>query len=164
MLKMNLRSSKEPAVVAGVYPPGGWTPYPGGMYTYKCIGDGNCFWRAAAVQMHGDQDQYVRVRRAVVNYVNKTPDLQLEGLPLKDARVASGFPTLDAWMEATLTDSYFGGFVEAALLAKCFTYRVEIYLHPTPYGAPQVVFCPEGRLALRFHFQHSHYDAVFVKI
>lgn len=160
----SLRSSKEPAVVAGVYPPGGWTPYPRGFYGYRCLGDGNCFWRAAAVQMYGDQEQYVRVRREVVDYVKSTPGLELEGLPLALALEASGFPSLDAWVDATLTDCYFGGFVEAALLAKCFDYRVEIFLELIPIPPSDLVFNPDGRMALRFHFRNVHYDALFVSL
>lgn len=160
----SLRSSKEPAVVAGVYPPGAWTPYAGGFYGYGCLGDGNCFWRAAAVQMYGDQEQYVRVRRAVVEYVKRTPDLELEGLPLPLALEASGFESVDAWIEATLTDRYFGGFVEAALLATCFDYRVEVFTSSVPTTPCDQVFNPNGRLALRFHFRSQHYDALFVRL
>lgn len=159
-----LRSVKEPAVVAGVHPPGGWTPYANGFYGYRCLGDGNCFWRAAAVQLYGDQEQYVRVRRVVVNYVKKTPDLELEGLPLPLALEASGFESVDAWIDATLTDRYFGGFVEAALLAKCFNYRVEVFVGVVPVLPCDMVFNPDGHLALRFHFRAAHYDALFVNL
>ena len=159
-----LRSSKEPAVVAGVYPPGDWTPYDNGFYGYRCLGDGNCFWRAAAVQMYGNQEQYVRVRRAVVDYVKKTPELELEGLPLSLALEASGFASVHAWIDATLTDRYFGGFVEAALLAMCFDYRVEIFLGLVPTSPCDQVVNPAGRLALRFHFRSQHYDALFVAL
>jgi hypothetical protein len=159
-----LRSSKNPAVVAGVYPPGGWTPFPHGIYGYRCIGDGNCFWRAAAVQMYGDQEHYIRIRKAVVAYVKTTKDVELEGLPLPLALEASGFASVDAWVEATLTDRYFGGFVEAALLAKCYNYRVEIFFGTVPKTPSDMVFNPDGKLALRFHFRGEHYDALFVSL
>jgi hypothetical protein len=113
--------------------------------------------------MYGDQEQYVRVRRAVVDYVKRTPDLELEGLPLPLALEASGFASVDAWIDATLTDRYFGGFVEAALLAMCFSYRVEVYFH-MPQRTPSVVFHTDGLLALRFYYHDDHYDAVFVKL
>lgn len=161
---MHLRSSKTPAVVAGVYPLGKWTQYEQGLYGYACKGDGNCFWRTSAVQMYGDQEQYVRVRRSVVAYVKSHPDTMLEGLPLKDALQASGFDSVDAWMDATLTDAYFGGFVEAALLALCFNYRVEVFTGKTPKPPATLVFNPDAKLALRFHYHNSHYDALFFVI
>ena len=159
-----LRSTREPPVVAGVHPPGGWTPYPGGFHGYRCLGDGNCFWRAAAVQMHGDQDLYVRVRREVVDYVQRTPGIEIEGLPLVLALEASGFASVQAWVDATLTDRYFGGFIEAALLAKCLNYRVEIFFGTVPKTPSDMVFNPDGKLALRFHFRGEHYDALFVTL
>jgi len=159
-----LRSTRRPLVVAGVHPPGGWVPYSKGVYVYKCKGDGNCFWRAAAVQMYGDQDTYIRVRREVVAYVKRTPDLHIQDLPLALALEASGFASLDEWIEATLTDSYFGGFIEAALLALCYNYRVEVVTGAVPSLPATQVFNPDGKLALRFYFNRAHYDAIFVTI
>jgi hypothetical protein len=164
MAPYTLRTSNEPPVVVGVHPPGNWTPYPRGVYGYRCIGDGNCFWRAAAVQIYGDQAMYVRVRREVVAFVQRTPHLEWDGLPLAVALEASGFASIDAWVTATLTDRYFGGYIEAALLALCFNYRVEIFVDRIPTLPSNQVFNPDGKLALRFHFRDDHYDAVFVAL
>jgi hypothetical protein len=161
---MELRSTTKPLVIAGKYPSGGWTPYYHGFYGYSCIGDGNCFWRAAAVQLYGDQEQYEVVRKKIVDYVKNTSNIEIEGLSLPLALEASGFPSVDAWFEATLTDGYFGGFVEAALLAKCFDVRVEIYTGTVPSIPTQQIFNPYANLALRLHFRNNHYDALFVHL
>lgn len=154
----------NPIVIAGQSPVGGWTPYSHGFYGYSCIGDGNCFWRAAAVQLYGDQEKYELVRKKVVEYVKSTPTIDLEGLPLPLALEASGFSSVEEWIEATLTDGYFGGFVEAALLAKCTEFRVEVYMGAVPKIPSDQIFNPQGKLALRFHFRNNHYDALFVHL
>lgn len=157
---MKTRSMGSFRVVPGVYPEGGWIPFSSGLYGYACIGDGNCFWRAAAVQVHGTQDRYIDMRHRVFQYVRDHPDLELEGLPLALAVEASGYPSVEAWMSATVSDGEFAGFVEAALLARCYGYRIEIYVDAVP-TTPNQVFNPQGNLCLRFHFRHSHYNALF---
>ncbi len=149
------------AVVPGVRPAGHWTWYARGLIGYACAGDGNCFWRAAAVQIHGDQDRYVRVRRDVYTYVKTHPDVCIHGLPIALAIQAAGFADLDDWFEETMTDGTHGGFVEAVLLSQCFGYRVEVYLGVVPAEPTQIVN-PDGVLCLRFHFYKTHYNALFV--
>lgn len=150
-------------VVPGVYPPGGWVPYADGLFGYQCLGDGNCFWRAAGVQMYGDQEQYGTVRRQVYDHVKAHPELELDGLPLTVAVEASGYGSMEHWLASLLTDGEFGGFLEAALLSSICNYRVEIYLSLVPKD-PTNVLNPKGTRCLRFHFRHSHYDALFITL
>lgn len=146
-------------VVVGVRPAGGWVPYGNGLYGYACDGDGNCFWRAAAVQLYGEQDAYARVRTEVAAYVRAHAAMDIEGLPLAAACEASGYASVDAWVAALLTDREFGGYLEAAVAARCYGLQVEVYL-AVP-GAPSQVFNAGRDECLRFHFHAGHYDALF---
>lgn len=151
-------------VVVGQCPEGDWVPYAHGLYGYVCLGDGNCFWRAAAVQVYGDQNAYDRVRTTLVSYVDAHPALTVEGLPLELIVQASGFDSVQAWREDTLTDGVFGGFLEAALLAMCFECCVEVYTGVVPQRPCQHIFYPHGTYALRFHFHNNHYNALFYQV
>jgi hypothetical protein len=166
MKKPTLSSLLPPRVapvVIGKTPPGEWTSYPSlDLYGYACIGDGNCFWRAAAVQLYGSQAAYPHVRRTLQTYVHRHPTLTIGEVPLAVLLEASGFGTLDAWETATTTDRTFGGYLEAALLAECYTVRVELYTGSPPSLADGHVFRPNEPTCLRFYFHDHHYDALFV--
>ena len=54
---------------------------PAAAHEVICVGDGNCFFRAVALQVFGTQDQHPKVRRDVVAYMRSNSTSVIEWVP-----------------------------------------------------------------------------------
>ena len=54
---------------------------PAAAHEVICVGDGNCFFRAVALQVFGTQDQHPKVRRDVVAYMRANSTSFIEWVP-----------------------------------------------------------------------------------
>lgn len=89
------------------------------------VGDGNCFFRAIARQVHGDPSLYAQVRGEICDCMAARPELL--GWLLQ-VQPDTGAWAIADYVENMRTEGTFGGLEEALYAQLCYSRNVNIYV------------------------------------
>jgi OTU domain-containing protein 3 len=116
-------------------------------------GDGNCFFRAIADQITGDESRHMEYRHHAVDYIRANKDMYVPFIEDDE--------TIEQYCDDMEKDGIWGDQLETNALASCFKFNIIVHRVDTPSMA-QVFHEPVGKfptLHLSYHLG-EHYNSV----
>jgi len=124
---------------------------------HYCSGDGNCTFRAAAYLLFGSQNEHLKLRQLVADYLEKEESHFKDFMPTCET-------SYKEYVNKIRTNATWGDEIEIAAISEIFTKKIEIYkrngnfLNLLNTCNDQIIGDGEP---LRLLYSGNHYDAIF---